>query len=91
MTQTVEEEAFYYIDTSLNALKPRTTTMNEPLFDIDVALIGTDGNAFALMGKVTTALKRAGFGDAVKPFRDEAMSGDYNHLVATCAKYVNIV
>ena len=55
-----------------------------------VKLVGTDGNAFALMGRVSNALRNAGLGDQVKPFRDEAMSGDYNHLLQTCMKYVNV-
>ena len=58
--------------------------------DVHVKLTGTDGNAFALMGRVTSALKAAGYGESVEPFRKEAMSGDYEHLLRTCTEYVNV-
>lgn len=57
--------------------------------EVKVQLVGEDGNAFAIMGRVTQALKRAGHGDVVKDFQAEAMSGDYNHLLATCMDYVD--
>lgn len=56
--------------------------------NIVVKLTGTDGNAFALMGKVRTALRRGGHSELVEPFTKEAMSGDYDHLLATCMDYV---
>ena len=58
--------------------------------DIVVQLVGEDGNAFAIMGKVTKALKRNGHADLVDAFRKEAMSGDYAHLLQTAAEYVVI-
>ena len=47
-----------------------------------------NGNAFAVMGAVQTALKRAGQGDKVEEYLDKAMSGDYNHLLAVSCDYV---
>jgi hypothetical protein len=65
--------------------------MDDVLYpNVDVTLTGTDGNAFALMGRVTEALRKAGHRDAVDEFRKEAMSGDYSHLLRTCARYVNV-
>lgn len=56
-----------------------------------VKLIGEDGNAFAILGKVQQALKRAGYDQAyVKKYIDEATSGDYNYLLAVTAEYVDI-
>ncbi len=55
-----------------------------------VQLVGEDGNAFAIMGKVSKALKRAGFRDEAKKYQEEAMSGDYNHLLAVTMEYVNV-
>lgn len=55
-----------------------------------VKLIGEDGNAFYILGKVSRALKDAGMHDKVEEFIKEATSGDYNHLLATCDKYVII-
>jgi len=58
--------------------------------EITVQLTGTDGNAFSVMGQVTKALKSAGHGAEVAEFRAEAMSGDYDHLIATCMKWVEV-
>lgn len=58
---------------------------------IKVRLTGTDGNAFAIMGKVKSALTRAGVtADECREFMTEATSGDYNHLLATCMKWVEV-
>lgn len=63
-----------------------------PKYDIDVKLIGTDGNSFALIGKVRKALKenKVPF-EEQNNFMEEAMSGDYSHLLATCMKWVNVI
>lgn len=55
-----------------------------------VKLTGTDGNAFAIMGKVTRALKDAGQGDLVDQYRKEATSGDYDHLLQVTFEYVDV-
>ena len=51
-------------------------------------LVGEDGNAFAIMGRVTSVLRRAGFENKIKEYHEEAMSGDYDHLLGTTLKYV---
>ena len=56
--------------------------------DVKVELIGKEGNAFFILGRVSTALKRAGYEDAAKTYMDEARSGDYAHLLCTTADYV---
>lgn len=58
--------------------------------DVYVPLVGEDGNAFSIMGRVSKALRRAGYGDAVKPYMDEAMSGDYDNLLRVTAQTVNV-
>lgn len=55
-----------------------------------VRLIGTDGNAFAIMGKVARALRQAGKPELVKPYMEEATSGDYDHLLQITMKYVDV-
>lgn len=56
-----------------------------------VKLVGTDGNAFAIMGKVKKALKDAGYTpEDLKKFTGEAMSGDYDHLLQVCMKWVEV-
>lgn len=45
---------------------------------------GIDGNAFALMGYFQQQARRQGFSkEWIKEVLGEAMSSDYNHLVAT--------
>ena len=55
-----------------------------------VQLSGQDGNAFAIIGRVRKALREAGLGEQIEAFMDEATSGDYNHVLQTCMKYVNV-
>lgn len=59
--------------------------------NIKVKLIGTDGNAFVIMGKVVDAMRKGKIDpQTIKDFREECMSGDYNNLLRTCMKYVNV-
>lgn len=59
--------------------------------DITVSLIGKDGNAFAVLGTVTGAMKRAGVSaEERNAFMDDAMSGDYDHLLRTVMAWVNV-
>jgi hypothetical protein len=57
---------------------------------ITVKLIGKDGNAFAILGAVKSALKKAGMKEEAEAYLKEAMAGDYNHLLATTMKYVDV-
>lgn len=61
-----------------------------PLTDVVVKLIGENGNAHAIMGRVSEELRRAGHGDLVDEYVEEATSGDYNHLLLTTSRYVVI-
>jgi len=59
--------------------------------DIEVKLVGEDGNAFAIMGRVMGALKSAGVSkDEIDAYYAESTSGDYDNLIATAAKWVSI-
>lgn len=59
--------------------------------DVYVQLSGEDGNAFGILGKVQKALERAGASpEEVKEFMDEAMSGDYDHLLQTVMRWVKV-
>jgi len=58
---------------------------------IKVKLVGEDGNAFYILGKVRQALRRGGKGkEFIDAFTAEATSGDYYHLLATCMKVVEV-
>jgi hypothetical protein len=66
--------------------------MNEPLYpDICVQLVGTDGNAFAVLGRVRRALERGGVSrEEQDAFMAEATSGDYNALLGAAMRWVDV-
>ena len=54
-------------------------------------LIGTDGNVFSIIGKVSATLKKAGKSTEAKEFTDKAFKADsYNAVLVLAAKYVSI-
>ena len=58
---------------------------------IKVQLVGTDGNAWALIGRVSQALRRGGQSkEFIDAFVKEATSGDYNHLLCTCMEVCEV-
>ena len=61
-----------------------------PKTDVTVRLVGEDGNAFAIMGRVIAALRRAGHADLIDEYQREAMDGDYDHLLLITMEYVNV-
>lgn len=59
--------------------------------DIDVQLSNDDGNAFSIIARVVRALGRAGVSqDEVRRYQEEAMSGDYEHLLQVTAAWVHV-
>lgn len=48
-----------------------------------------DGNAFAIMGRVTRELKSRGHNDLVDEYQEDATSGDYDHLVRVSMKVLD--
>lgn len=63
-----------------------------PRYDVKVKLTGEDGNAFNLLAVMDRALARAGASMTErKKFRDEATSGDYDHLLRVCMSWVHVV
>ena len=61
-----------------------------PKTDVRVKLVGEDGNAFAVLGKVARALRRAGHEELAKRFTREATSGDYDNLLRKAMEYVEV-
>jgi hypothetical protein len=56
---------------------------------VEIDLSGPDGNAFAILGRVKKALQAAGAShEEIRAFREQATSGDYNHLLAVCEEWV---
>ena len=65
-----------------------TTTYKYP--EVQVRLVGEDGTAFAILGRVQRALRKHGVGtDEINAFHKEATAGDYNHLLRTCMAWVD--
>ena len=60
--------------------------------EIEVQLSGEDGNAFAIIARVSKALRREGATDEErKEFFDEATSGDYDNVLRTCIRWVAVL
>ena len=56
-----------------------------------VKLVGEDGNAFAIMGKVSKALRMAGADkEYINEYRKKSTSGEYDNLLITAMKYVEV-
>lgn len=65
--------------------------MKEPIEKPVVELIDTNGNAFAIMGRVKNALVEAGADkEYVYQYQMEAMSGDYDNLLCVTMDYVHV-
>ena len=54
-------------------------------------LLGRDGNAFAIIGAVIKAGRKAGWDRAkIEAIQTELMGGDYDHLLQTCMKHFDV-
>lgn len=81
-----------YTNLTKRNLKRKGTQVNDVRYpDIRVKLVGTDGNAGAIVGAVAAALRKAKISnEVIAEFRTEAMSGNYDHLLATCMRWVDV-
>ena len=69
---------------------PNANTPKYPNITITMDLDGPDGNAFAIMGRVSAALKNAGATkEEVAQYSMDSMSGDYDNLIAAQSLWVN--
>jgi hypothetical protein len=65
--------------------------MTDKYQHVTVKLTGRDGNAFAILGTVVGALHKAGAPQKdISAFLAEAKAGDYDHLLATCMRWVDV-
>ena len=65
--------------------------MKGPLIRPTVKLVGEDGNAFSIMGRVKKALMQAGADkEYVDKYLKESTVGDYSYILAVGMEYVNI-
>lgn len=59
--------------------------------EVEVQLVGEDGNAFAIMGRVMRALKDAGIPkEEIDKYYAESTSGDYDNLLRTAVAWVSV-
>jgi hypothetical protein len=55
---------------------------------VTAELVGQDGNAMSILGRVTGAMRREGWtAEERKVYTDEATSGDYDHLLQVTLQY----
>lgn len=64
--------------------------MSKPKYpEIEVTLVGQNGNVFNIVGIVDKALRKGGVSKEERvDFFNEAVDGDYDHLLVTCMKWV---
>ncbi len=59
--------------------------------NVTVQLTGENGNAFAIMGAVSKALRRADVPKSeIDKYTAESMEGDYDALLVTAMKWVDV-
>jgi len=59
--------------------------------EITVRLVGVDGNAFAILGTCRQSARQAGLSQKeISAFVEEATTGDYDHLLATCMRWFTV-
>jgi len=59
--------------------------------NVKVSLVGKSGEAFAILGAVEEAMRRAGVNKADRDrYMDEATAGDYDALLQTTMKWVEV-
>ena len=54
------------------------------------SLVGIDGNAYAIMGYVSKCMRKEGYNQTrIDKYCNDAMSGDYNHLLQVSIKMID--
>ncbi|MGA7325511.1 MAG: hypothetical protein WBX25_13730 [Rhodomicrobium sp.] len=57
---------------------------------IHIKLTGEDGNAFLIMARVKSAMRKAGISHSeIEVYTKEAKSGNYDHLLQTTMNWVS--
>lgn len=68
-------------------MEHRTGQQEKPV----LKLLGEDGNAFSIIGRARRAGRSAGWTpEQLQAMCDEAMSGDYDHVLQTMFKYFEV-
>ena len=57
----------------------------------EITVVLGDGNALAIVGVIKRALRADGVSRVEQDaFQKDALSGDYDHVLQTCMKWVNV-
>ena len=58
--------------------------------EINIPLVGEDGNAFSILGRVQRIMRKNDLADEFTVFQSEATAGDYNHLLRTVMAWFSV-
>jgi len=59
--------------------------------NVEVQLVGLDGNAFAIMGRVSAALSREGYADLVEEYQHRGFNAEsYDDFLQITMEYVEV-
>jgi hypothetical protein len=58
--------------------------------EITIPLVGEDGNAFSILARCQTAMKRNGLREEIATFHAEATAGDYDNLLRTVMAWFSV-
>ena len=65
--------------------------MNPHYPEIEVQLSGEDGNAFFIIARVRSALRKSGISQSeIEAFTSEASGGNYDNVLQTCMRWVSV-
>jgi hypothetical protein len=63
----------------------------ETITGVKVKLVGEDGNAYQILGRVMGAMRAAGVPkETIDEYYQEATSGDYSNLLRVTLRYVDV-
>jgi hypothetical protein len=92
-----KQQRVFFISTIILSLQPvcpfflsnkKGGKMSKP----ELKLIGEDGNVFFILGKAVREARRAGWSEEkIGKFKEDAMSGDYNHVLQLCMEYFDVI
>ena len=58
--------------------------------EINIPLVGEDGNAFSILGRVQRIMRQNDLAGEFTVFQSEATAGDYNHLLRTVMAWFSV-
>ena len=62
----------------------------QPLTNAVVVLSGKDGNALSILGRVHGAILMSNRPELAQQFIDDAIASDFDNLLVTSMRYVNV-